>query len=252
MARRGKYHRRRNRGRFSFFYKIVSFVLICGVVAVALALFFKVQHREVTGNSRYTGEEIVEASGVMPGDNMFLLNKFDVSARITAALPYVETVQIRRALPDTLVFNVTECGDPAALVQDGTVWLISGSGKLVDTAPVAQLEEYAQITGISPQEPVLGARVQTAPEEESALNTLLELLQLLQRKDMTGDIQAIHLEDPSQLTLRYLDRFNVVIPWDADLDYKLNYLLAVVEKLEVNETGTIDMTQEGRASFIPE
>ena len=34
-------------------------------------------------------------------------------------------------------------------------------------------------------------------------------------------------------------------------DYKLDYLLAVVERLEVNEKGAIDMTQEGKASFIP-
>ena len=29
------------------------------------------------------------------------------------------------------------------------------------------------------------------------------------------------------------------------------YLAAVVDKLEANEKGTIDMTQEGKASFIP-
>ena len=39
--------------------------------------------------------------------------------------------------------------------------------------------------------------------------------------------------------------------WDADFDYKLDYLAAVVDKLEDNEKGTIDMTQEGKASFIP-
>ena len=36
-----------------------------------------------------------------------------------------------------------------------------------------------------------------------------------------------------------------------DFDYKLDYLMAVVERLEVNETGAIDMTQKGKASFIP-
>ena len=35
-------------------------------------------------------------------------------------------------------------------------------------------------------------------------------------------------------------------------DYKLDYLLAVVERLEVNEKGRIDMTQEDKASFIPQ
>ena len=42
------------------------------------------------------------------------------------------------------------------------------------------------------------------------------------------------------------------LPREADYGYKLNYLMAVVEKLEVNEKGVINMMQEGKARFIPE
>ena len=54
------------------------------------------------------------------------------------------------------------------------------------------------------------------------------------------------------LTLRYLGRFDVQLPREADYGYKLDYLMAVVEKLEVNEKGVINMMQEGKARFIPE
>jgi hypothetical protein len=80
---------------------------------------------------------------------------------------------------------------------------------------------------------------------------LLELLERLRSKNMLADVQGIHLEDASYISIRYLDRFDVQIPWDADMDYKLNYLLAVVEKLEDNERGTINMLQERGVSFIP-
>ena len=69
---------------------------------------------------------------------------------------------------------------------------------------------------------------------------------------MTGNVSQLDMSDASQLTLRYLDRFDVYFPWDADYGYKLDYLLAVVEKLEVNEKGIINMMQEGKARFIPE
>ena len=59
MARRNRYNRRRRHGRFSFLYKILVFVAICGAIAVALALFFKVDKITVTGNSRYTADQIV-------------------------------------------------------------------------------------------------------------------------------------------------------------------------------------------------
>ena len=77
------------------------------------------------------------------------------------------------------------------------------------------------------------------------------LLGLLRDKNMLGDVQTIDLSDTASVVMRYLDRFDVTFRWDADFDYKLDYLLAVVERLEVNEKGAIDMTQEGKASFIP-
>ena len=40
------------------------------------------------------------------------------------------------------------------------------------------------------------------------------------------------------------------IPWNADLDYKLNFLAAVVTKLEDYETGTLKMMTDGEARLI--
>ena len=156
MARRRSYHRKRRQGRFSFLYKILIFVTICGAIAVALALFFKVDTITVTGNSRYTANQIIEASGIETGDNMFFLNKYHASERITAALPYVETVRISRQLPDTLVVTVTECTAPAAVSQDGKLWLLSGDGKIVD-AKTGDGKQYAVVEGLTLLEPQVGA-----------------------------------------------------------------------------------------------
>ena len=92
---------------------------------------------------------------------------------------------------------------------------------------------------------------QVPEEQQPSACLLLTLLGLLRDKDMLGDVQTIDLSDTASVVMRYLDRFDVTFRWDADFDYKLDYLLAVVERLEVNEKGAIDMTQEGKASFIP-
>ena len=175
MARRRSYHRKRRQGRFSFLYKILIFVAICGAIAVALALFFKVDTITVTGNSRYTANQIIEASGIETGDNMFFLNKYHASERITAALPYVETVRISRQLPDTLVVTVTECTAPAAVSQDGKLWLLSGDGKIVD-AKTGDGKQYAVVEGLTlllhqnlPQ-----VEIMTADNGRSALAVLRE------------------------------------------------------------------------------
>lgn len=251
MARRGRYNRRRRSGRFSFVYKLLCFVLICAAAAVGLSLFFKIDTIQVTGSSRYTPDQVLEASGIQVGDNLFLMNKNRAAANITSGLPYVETVQIRRRIPATLQVTVTECTSPAAIRQDGKVWLLSGEGKVVDCVAAAQWSRYTQVTGITLDAPEVGKPAAVQPDQEHILQELGTLLAQLETKDMLSQTQAIHLEDASMVVLRYMDRFDVTFRWNADFDYKLEYLKAVVERLEVNETGTIDMTQEGKASFIP-
>ena len=72
-----------------------------------------------------------------------------------------------------------------------------------------------------------------------------------EEKQLLGMIGSIDLGDGTAITLTYLDRFTVKMPWDADLAYKLENVRTVVDVLEANETGTIDLMTDGKASFIP-
>ena len=252
MARRNRYNRKRRRGGFSLLYKFLTFMVICAAIAVALTLFFKVEEITVTGNNRYSQSQIVTASGIKLEDNMFFMNKYQVSDNITSALPYIETVQIRRALPDGLIIAVRECSAPAAITYNGKAWLLSAQCKVVDSKPAAAAKDYAHVLGLPLTGAQVGSVITVAEEHAASAELLQRLLTLLAQKNMLAQVQQIDLGDGSLLTLRYLDRFDVTLRRDADLDYKLDYLLAVVERLEVNEKGRIDMTQEDKASFIPQ
>lgn len=251
MARRRRYNRKRRRGSFAFLYKLLAFVLICGAIGLALAMFFKIEDIEISGSSRYTNQQITAAAEVKVGDNLFFLNKYDAAARIRRQLPYVETVQFRRVLPNKLVVQVTECQDPVAIKQDGTVYLLCDKGTIVDTVSADKWSQYIQIEGLTLLDPQVGAEARAAATQQSVLERLLTILTLLDDKGMLHQVQVIDLSDAARITIRYTDRFDVQFLWDADFDYKLDYLAAVVDKLEDNEKGTIDMTQEGKASFIP-
>lgn len=225
---------------------------ICAAIAVALSMFFTVETITVSGTQRYHEKTIVEASGIQQGDNMFLMDKYSVCDAITSTLPYVETVQLRRSLPDTLVLTVTECDAPAALIQNGRAWLLSPQGKIVDSKVLGAARDYTRISGLALQDPVIGAQLQVEEGKETDASEMLMLLRLLDNKGMLSQVQSLDLSDTEVVSLRYLDRFDVTIPRGSDYSYKLDYLLAVVDRLEINEKGTIDMTQEGKASFIPE
>lgn len=235
MARRRRYNRKRRKGSFAFLYKLLAFVLICGAIGLALAMFFRIDDIEISGNSRYSNEQIAAAAQIKAGDNLFFLNKYDAAARIRQQLPYVETVQFRRVLPSKLVVQVTECRDPVAIKQDGTVYLLCDRGNIVDTVSAAKWSQYIQIEGLTLLNPQVGSEARASATQQAVLDQLLSMLVLLDDKGMLHEVQVIDLSDAARITMQYMGRFQVEFLWNADFDYKLDYLAAVVEKLEANE-----------------
>ncbi len=253
MARRRGSSRRRRRGGFGFLYKLLSMLAICAVIVVALTLFFRVDAIVVTGTERYTPQEVERATGVSRGDNLILLNKYDVNQNVRRELPYVEELRINRELPDTLLIDVQECGTPLAVVQDGSAWLISPSKKswVVDQKDPAEAADLAVVDGCRLLAPSVGTPIALSTEYASQQQSLLDLLAALKDAEMLDQVDAIHLGDISLLTMDYAGRFSVELPYGADYDFKLRALQVVVDTLETNQTGVIQLTREdGAVHFI--
>lgn len=253
MARKRGSSRRRRRGSGGFLYKLLSVLLICGCLVAAVTLFFRVDTVVITGEQRYTEEQIRQASGVADGDNLFLLNKYQVIRDIAEALPYIEieNTHIRRRLPDTLLIEVQECGDPLAWEQDGVVWLVSPAGKIVERR--SSTAGYPVIDGCRLLSPSVGTLIVPDTEHDAQRQSLLDLLAALEEAGKLGEVDAIHLDDLSCISMDYMGRFTVKMPYDADFAYKLLALDGALEsgKIQENMSGTFDMRREdGRIHFI--
>ncbi|MCI9460518.1 cell division protein FtsQ/DivIB [uncultured Oscillibacter sp.] len=252
MARRRQTKRRRRRGSFGFLYKLLSVLVICTAILAAMTLFFRVGSIVVTGQKRYTAEEIQAASGVELGSNMYLLNKFDVVRAITGELPYIEDIRINRKLPDTLLIEVRESGRPFALVQDGSAWLVSAGGKLVDQIPEREAGQYGRITGCQLLAPSVGTPLALATEYAAQQSSLLDLLAALDSAGLTENVDAIRLDDLSDLKMDYIGRFTVRMAYGADYGFELKKLTLTLEdeKIQSNMTGTIDLRLKSEDVFI--
>ena len=147
MARRRK-SRKYRRGRFVPLLRVLFFILVCAALAVAMTIFFKVEQITVGGNDRYTAEEVVDVSGIELGENMFMLNKYDVISRLTRELPYISTVQLRRRLPSTMAIEVTETQAVAAVESAKAWWLIGADGKLLEKTDSSG--SLPRVTGTNP------------------------------------------------------------------------------------------------------
>ena len=253
MGRRRNSSRRR-RGSFGFLYKLLSTLAICAVIIAAVTLFFRVNNVVVTGQQRYTAEEITAATGVEMGDNLYLMDKNSIVDGLLEQLPYIESIRISRKLPDTLMVEVQECGRPMALVQEGYTWLISPKGKIVEQTDPLAAKNYGVIDGCQLLAPSVGTKIALATEYATQQSSLLELIAALEEAGELENVDAIHLGDLSMLTMDYIGRFTVQMPYEADYARKLRALRQIIDDsgaIQDNMTGTFDMRREdGKVNLI--
>lgn len=142
MARRSSRSRkrRRSRGRLGPLFKLLCLLALVVALTAGATVFFRVEQVVVTGNSRYTQEEIVEVTGIEQGDNLYGWNKFAIAQRLRQTLPYIGEVTIRRALPSTILITVVEW-DAVARVEPPTAQeLLAIQGELGEEEPAKEKE----------------------------------------------------------------------------------------------------------------
>ena len=246
MARRNRRTgQRRRRGRFGILYKLLSFLVIFTALLVGCVVFFRVNEVTVTGNSRYTVQEIIDASGVELGDNLLLVNKPQTARNINRVLPYVETVSPIRRLPDTLELRITETVAVARLETGDGWWLINSGGKLVELGAQAG-EGLPQVFGLTPITPTLGARLTVEMAEQVKLEGLRSLLSALEKRGMLGGVTSfIDLSASNLIRFNYGDDLTVVVPMSGDFDRRARSLERVLETYQEQGeqvVGTLDLT----------
>jgi len=242
-----KHQRKTRRVRFTWLYGVISALLILAAVVGGCIVFFRVDTINVQGNSRYTQEEIVAASGIEQGDNMFLINKFQVIDQMISQLTYLDDVTIRRGLPSTLNVTVTECTVAGAVRngENGEWWLVSSGGKLLERQE--ESGDYLQVTGLTLSAPSEGTSLAVAEEQQSQRQALVDLLSALEEREMLSQTQAIDLTSSSTVTMQYAGRLTVRMKLSADFDYDVRVLATVMaeyveSKWPAEDTGTLDMT----------
>ena len=161
-----KRRRRRNKGRFSFLLKILTMAAVFAAMTMGATVFFQMERVEVTGNRRYTSQEIERVSGLTPGDNLFRINKYEIEEDILQALPYVEDVDISRRLPSTIQITVQEWDAVALIPASGSL-----DEELQDKEPEAEVPgETPESDGNGEPEEVIGEN-QDIPEPEGEEKT---------------------------------------------------------------------------------
>ena len=246
MARQRRHtSRRRRRGRFSGLYRFFAMFAVFAAVLAACVVFFRVNRVSVEGNVRYAEQEIINVSGIQVGDNLVTLPRKQIAEFISTELPYVESVSIRRRLPDGIVIVVEEQVAVATVDSILGRWLISSQGKILEQAGEQPVME---ITGINAQSPHAGANVVVSDEQTAALEHILALLTALEEKNMIAGCRALDCTATASMTLAW-DIYTIKLPRGGDYPYMLRLIEGALsnEKMPQGVPGIFDLTVEDGA-----
>ena len=238
---------KRPKRKRSVLFAPISFLIVCAALVFGMSVFFRVSGIEVEGNVIYTKEEIVEASGIEEGDNLFFINRFSAISRIFSKLPYVEKAVINRSLPNKLVIVVDESHAIACVTAEDGAWAIDRSCKLLSKAAGDDLRGLIRIEGLTPIAPEAGQIIAPGEAESPKVSYLSAILTQIDALNLRDNITYIDISGISNPTFDYLGRFTVKLGAHENVEYKFQCLLSAVNALSEGDRGTLDLSIDKRA-----
>ena len=241
--------------RGSAWYGPLTLVLLFLVLMMVLSLFFRVSEIQVVNASEYSEEEIIRASGIQEGANLFFVDRFSAASTIFSKLPYMDTVSIRRQLPNKIIIQAEGSAPAAWMLLDEEYWLIDRNGKMLGTVSEAELSGYPEIRSLEPVTVIAGVDMMVAENDErnaQRLRYLQELLTPLKAEGMLPYIQWIDFKNPQNPSLR-LD--NRIVAYLGEMDsttYKVALLRDVTEKLSTDDAGMLYYAGGNSWTFSPD
>ncbi len=223
--------------------------MIVAALASAAVIFLKIGEIRVSGDSRYTDEEIIEASGLHPGQSMYLFNKFASISSIFRECPFIDTVRMKRTLPDIVEIIVTPCRSIVAVKAEDAYYVLDEKGKILERADDVSGTDLHVVRCSGLETPEVGKAAVFFDEETP--KALFSLLNTAKNSDILKNIGEIDVMKAYDVKYHYLGRFIVEIGTTEDLEHKFRFADAVVQQLGENEMGVIDVSDGQTGYFTP-
>lgn len=224
---------------------IVAVVLIIGVV-LSLTVLFKTQDYEITGNTRYEEDAIIDACGISKGENIFLAPKGPAEKKIKKEFPYVEDVTVSFTIPDTIKIAIEEAIE-GYLVKTGDAeyLVISTKGRILDKTANSSSYDLPIFIGPTPTSGEVGDYV--SYEDNRVVEMIESITQTFADNGYQG-ITEIDATNMADISFTYEDRIKVKLGIPEDLDYKIRTAMTIItENLDKNPSakasGTLDVSR---------
>lgn len=236
IRKRMERQRRLRKRRLTVFFIFFIIVLIAVGTVLSLTVFFPIENLSSSGSAVYSSEQIVSASGIEKGDNLFTVDKSKVINRLKSKLPYIESVKFERSLPGTLKLKVTDADEYYCILNEEKYYTVSLSGWVLSESDTAN-ENIYEIRGAKVKCAV-GTQLEFADTED---NRLIEIIsKSLKENDIK--IDYIDITDDINLTVGAEGRFTVNFGTSNNIEEKAKHLAGMIKEIPEKSGGKINLS----------
>jgi cell division protein FtsQ len=250
--RRADTRKQRRRRALLVFYIFTFIIVISGAVVLSLTVLFKIDNIQVSGSTRYTAEQVINACGIKKGDNLFLADVKDAGPGIQQKLPYIGTAKVTRCLPAKINIKVKEEAVSGAIQHKGSYAVVSGTGKVLELA-AKMPENCPSIKGLVLSKAEVGKCI--VYQDTSQQNVFKELTTAINTNKLPK-ITGIDVSSPSKILIVYDDRVTMNLGLPSDFDYKIRFAKSILDagNIKENAKGTLNLSVaiEDKAFFDPD
>ncbi len=220
-ARQRKARRRRLKILFSFLILITVIIL----AIMCFTVLFPIKRINVSGSEIYSKSEIIKASGLTTDDNLFVISEEKIEESIREKLPYIDSVELKRKLPDAVILTVTDAREYACFETDDGYYTVSENGYVLSVQSECPENVFEIVTD--------GVKCEVAKQVEYKNSLQKELVSNLTEQLLKNEIKINKIDVSNMLNIQVSveDKFNVNLGTNEYIPEKIAHLSGMIKSI---------------------
>ncbi len=229
---------KKNKKRGSLFFKIFTLAFVCCILFLLFfySPIFLITNVVVSGNEKYTKDEVCSKINLKKSENLFQLNK-SYAKKLLMADPYIKNVDIKRKLPDTIIIKVKERKVRGYVPYMGTYLFIDEEGRVLDVQDYF-VEMLPVVEGLEFNKFKLGELLEV--NNPKSFEVVVKLAQLMLKYELLKDVVKVDVKNDTDIHL-HINSVDVMIGDFSDGDEKIRRLVEIIKNIPKEDKGFLDI-----------
>lgn len=227
--------------------RIFVLSVFAAVVLLCICLFtpiFGITQISVTGNTLLAAEDVIAASGIEKGENVFRISR-KKAEKALASVAYIESAKIKRKFPAKIVIEIDEAKQDIIIDTPQEFVVTTVAGRVLEKTDDVTSLTAPIIYGIEVTKSEPAKKIETSDDE--ILNMNLERIGCFYETDYWGDIDEFRVSDVSNFIMIMKSGMKVTfgsIDSTESLQRKIKMMAQILPQVQQTEKSYLDLTTD--------